>query len=177
MDDDSSTLVLYDDESEIDRKVLAARLAGVSIRKIGREMKLSDDAVLQSLDRSLPRLTPELRVRLFREDLQRLDELTTYYWAQARSGNTAAANVVTKLMERRSLMLGSDSPSRIELVTRVADGEQPGGTELLLEQLRLIAAEHRVIEGEPPSELRNRNAQPDVAQDAPTGHQQDIPPT
>jgi hypothetical protein len=62
---DNNVVTLYDDE--IDRKVLTLRLNGIAIRRIGRELKLSDKQVLAALDRGLPTLGPDLRTRLFRE--------------------------------------------------------------------------------------------------------------
>jgi hypothetical protein len=147
-DSGGNVVALHDDE--IDRKVLHLRLAGIAIRKIGRELELSDKAVLASLDRALPQLTPEMRIWLYREDLARLDELMVHWYTQAKGGSTTATSLCVKLMERRSAMTGTDAPVRLDVVVERQTAESPGSTQLLLDMLNKIAAE-RGNSGEAPA--------------------------
>jgi hypothetical protein len=141
-DSNGGNVVSLFDDDEVDRKILALRLAGVSIRKIGREYSLSDKQVNESLDRSLPTLSDEMRIQLFKIDLQRLDELTTYWWQQAKSGSAVGTTLVVKLMERRSQMLGSDvAPHMRVQVIQQGAGPQEGSTQLLIAEIERIAAE------------------------------------
>lgn len=146
-----NVLVLHDDE--VDRKVLNLRLAGVAIRRIGRELKLTEKQTLAALDRALPNLSPEMRVRLFREDLARVDELMIYWYTQAKGGSATATQLCIKLMERRAHLTGIDAPAtaRIEVVASATQAE--GSTAMLLRELNRIAAERQasplILEGEP----------------------------
>jgi hypothetical protein len=140
----SNVIVLHDDDQ--DRKILQVRLAGTSIRKIGREFGLTDKQVLASLDRSLPSLTPETRIRLFKEDLARLDELMIHWYALAQTGHATATTLCVKLMERRAQMIGADAPvhMRVEVVDQSAT-EQSSSTDILLRELNRIAAEAKPV--------------------------------
>jgi hypothetical protein len=129
---------IRDRDDEIDQKVLQARLGGEAIGQIGRRLKLSDRAVLRSLARSLPELTPELRQRLYQEDLVRCDQLLGVWFAKARGGDAAATSLCIKIMERRSAMVGSDSSTRIELRAWRFEGgaEQHGQAPIRVESHR-----------------------------------------
>jgi hypothetical protein len=128
---------------DLDRKVLALRLAGVSIRKVGRELKLTDKQVLASLDRGLPRLDGPARSRYLRESLAQLDELQSWWHTAARTSATAAA-IVLKVNERRGALLGLDAPAHLRLdPVRIVAGAEPqeSSTEALPRELDRIAAE------------------------------------
>jgi hypothetical protein len=168
MDTDTSSnnvVPLIDDE--LDQRVLELRLDGHSLHRIARGLGLSARRVEQSLSRTLPELTPELRTRLFQEDILRLDQLMVGWFQRARSGDAVATGLCIKLMERRSCMIGADASVKIELI-REPQEQEGGSTVALLEQLRAIAAEGK---------CRDQDAQPDVAQDASTGHRPDTTPT
>jgi hypothetical protein len=139
-----NVVALRDDD--LDASILRQRLAGLSIRRIGKEFKLSDRAVLDALDRALPPLNPEMRTRLFKEDLCRLDELLTHWYAQARNGGAMATQLCIKIMERRSALCGLDAPAtmRMEVIQHGA-AEQPNSTQLLLDQLNRIVAERQQL--------------------------------
>ena len=136
---DSNVVALYNDE--IDRKVLALRLNGVSIRRIGRELKLTDKQTLAALDRVLPSLGPDLRTRLFREDLARCDDLMVYWYQKAKDGSAVATSLCVDLMKRRAAMAGTDSPQRIDVVVAQQVADDPSSTVQLLAELDRIAAE------------------------------------
>jgi hypothetical protein len=118
MSDDGTNIFELTAPAERDAKILALRLAGVSIRKIGREYKMTDAAVLESLDRSLPCLDAHTRARYLRESLAELDELKSWWHLRAKDSPAAAA-IVLKIAERRAAMLGLDQPAatRVEIIT------------------------------------------------------------
>jgi hypothetical protein len=156
MHDDQNVVAIRDEEAELDRKVCRLRLAGTGIGEIGRALKLSDRAVLRSLNRSLPELTSELRMRLYQEDLLRCDTLIGVWYEQARSGSAVATSLVVKLMERRASMVGSDSHTKIELIVPSAKEEPNNSTVALLEALNRI-----VEEGKPTVALELVASEPD----------------
>jgi hypothetical protein len=164
MDDGNNVVVLHDDEFA--ERVLKARLdTGKSIKRLAREFQVSERAILAALNRALPPLNPETRVRLFKEDLQRLDALATYWHGVAMSGGSGAGSatqLTLRIMERRAALCGLDAPlhARLEIAAQQAPNE-PSSTQALLEQLERIVAERpapacpiieggMLVEGEPP---------------------------
>jgi hypothetical protein len=141
---------------DLDAEILRQRLNGTSIRRLAREFKIPEYQVLQSLDRSLPPISAETRVRLYREDLCRLDDMLTAFYPQAKNGMQGAATICLKLLERRSAMTGSDAPQRVDVTVKQA-AEEPNSTIMLLNELNRIAAERdpKTIEGEPIGEVTN----------------------
>jgi hypothetical protein len=141
-----------------DQQVLGLRLAGVSTRKIARELKISDKEVIAALYRALPVIDAAYRARILREELERLDQLQSWWHTQARTSATAAA-IVLKIAERRAQMLGLDAPAHVRLdpVQIVAGAEpQPYETAALIAALDRIAGERQPCgpqidaEAEPP---------------------------
>jgi|tagenome__1003787_1003787.scaffolds.fasta_scaffold20537934_2 hypothetical protein len=146
------------ERDERDHEILQLRLAGLSIRRLAREFKVTDREVLRALERGLPQLTPETRTRMFREDLLRLDELMIHWFAAAKNGSASAANATQlclRIMERRSALCGLDAPVhwRIEVIEQAAASAE-SSTAALLKELDRIAAERPddghglIIEGE-----------------------------
>jgi hypothetical protein len=149
MTDSSNNVV---DLLDLDAEILRQRLAGMSIRRLAREFKIPEYQVLQSLDRSLPPISAETRVRLYREDLARLDDMLTTFYPQAKNGMSGAATICLKLLERRSAMTGADAPQRVDVTVVQAPDEDPNSTLRLLAELDRIAAERddpKLIENEP----------------------------
>lgn len=151
--DADNVVALRDDER--DERILQLRLAGVSIRRLSREFKMPERHVLDVLDAMLPKLSPENRVRMFREDVARIDELLVQHYAAARSGSINSSQLVIRLLERRSSMVGYDVPLSARVAVEVIQHsavEREGSTALLLAELDRIAAEQDssglVIEGE-----------------------------
>jgi hypothetical protein len=152
---DTGTVV---DLLDLDAEILRQRLDGTSIRRLAREFRIPEYQVLQSLDRSLPPISAETRVRLYREDLCRLDDMLSTFYPQAKSGMQGAATICLKLLERRSAMTGADAPQRVDVtVTQMPDDLT--STMRLLAELDRIAAEQTpvTIEGEPIDEVTNPN--------------------
>jgi len=126
-----------------DQRVMQLRLAGVSIRAIGKEFKLTDRAVISALDRALPVVTAVTRARYLRETLATYDYLQTCWYLQAKSSTSAAA-LVMEISKRRAQLLGLDAPQHVRLdpVQLVAGGKpDENSTEALLRELNRIAGE------------------------------------
>jgi hypothetical protein len=136
---DSNNVVDLGDQADVDAEILRQRLSGLSIKRLSRAFGISEGRVLKSLDRSLPKLSPELKVRLYKEDLARLDELLHAFYPLAKTGSSSAAQTCIKLIERRACMVGSDAPTKVDIL--VEKRQVTNSTEDLLRELDRIAAE------------------------------------
>jgi hypothetical protein len=128
---------------ECDAQVLHLRLAGVSVRRIGRQYGLTDKQVLAALDRTLPTLDAEARARYLRESLGQLDELSSWRYGQAKT-SAPAAMLCLRINERKAALLGLDAPAHVRLdpVQIIANaGPQQGSTAALIAELDRIAEE------------------------------------
>jgi hypothetical protein len=147
---DSSNVVEILTPADRDRRVLQLKIAGASVRAIGRQFRMTDKAVLAAVDRGLPTLDSVARARIFKTDLATLDQLQSYWFAQSKN-SPIAANIVLRILERRAQLLGLDSPIRLDPIQIVSNGQPPeGSTEALLAALNAIARERpaRQIEAE-----------------------------
>jgi hypothetical protein len=153
MTSDVTELVTPEDEN----RILQLRLSGLSVRRLAREFKLRETEIIRILDAALPPLSQATRIRLFREDIARLDDLLIAFYPQAKQGNAAAAGICLKLLERRAAMVGTDAPVRVDAVVEQAAAAAPQSTAALIEELDRIVRERGrsasglVIEGGPPA--------------------------
>src|SRR5215467_7315899 len=106
--------------------ILQERLAGRSARSIGKELCCTVGEVDASLDRTLPKIDNEARRRYFALDLSRLDELLKVFFTRAIERVDAQAGLlVVKILERRALLLGLDSPQKLDIVQVQAQETAP----------------------------------------------------
>lgn len=97
--------------------ILRERLSGRSARSIGKELKLTVGEVNASLDRTLPMIDNDARRRYVALDMNRLDGLLeTFFKLAIEKADTQAGLLVVKILERRALMLGLDSPQKLDIV-------------------------------------------------------------
>ena len=159
-DSDSGNIVEILTQSERDQRILQLRLAGVAVRRIGKQFRMSDKSVLAALDRTLPAVDAVSRARLFKQDLATLDQLQAWWFAQAKTSPTAAG-IVLKILERRSQMCGLDAPVRLDPIQITTGGKpQQSSTAQLLAALDAIAKEPQApvlrlvsdVSDDPPSE-------------------------
>jgi|GEM_PF-2566182 len=104
---------------ERDKKVWHMRLGFVPVRQIAEQLNLTVGEVESSWVRMLGGVPPDMRARITREELERLDQLERAYWveampAQGRKGSVRAAELCLKIKERRARMLGLDAPPQTE---------------------------------------------------------------
>jgi hypothetical protein len=126
------------------QQMLQLRLAGVSINTIAHKYKVKSKTVLAALDSLLPALNNETRARYMQESIAALDQLSAWWWAQAKTSMGAAA-LCLKIQERRASLLGLDTPAhvKVDLVAN-GDGPQQTSTEELLAALNRVANEPRL---------------------------------
>jgi hypothetical protein len=97
--------------------ILQERLSGRSARSIGKQLSLTVGEVDASLDRTLPKIDNDARRRYVALDLNRLDGmLETFYKRAIEKADAQAGLVCVKIMERRALLLGLDSPQKLDIV-------------------------------------------------------------
>jgi hypothetical protein len=109
--------------------ILQERLSGKSARSISKELRCTVGEVNASLDRTLPKVDNDLRRRYVALDLDRLDGLLeTFYKRAIEKVDTQAALCVVKILERRALLLGLDSPQKLDIVQVQAE-QQPSSHE------------------------------------------------
>jgi hypothetical protein len=115
------------------------RLAGRSARSISKELRCTVGEVDASLDRTLPKIDNDARRRYVALDLSRLDELLKVFFARAIENVDAQAGLlVVKILERRALLLGLDSPQKLDIV-QVQAQEQPSSFDKIRDAIMRVA--------------------------------------
>src|SRR5262249_55593607 len=118
--------------------ILQERLAGRSARSIGKELRCTVGEVDASLDRTLPKIDNEARRRYVALDLNRLDALLeTFFQRAIEKADAQAGLLVVKILERRALLLGLDSPQKLDIV-QVQAQEAPQGHDRIFEMIMRI---------------------------------------
>ena len=75
-----------------------------------------------------------------RTGIRRLDQLAATYHPKAIQGDAQAAALVLKIQERRSSLLGTDSPLKVDAVQVRAEAQpRPSATDRILEALEQFA--------------------------------------
>ncbi len=96
-----------------EEKVLNLRKAGASFQAIAMQLGFKNSsgahqAFVRAMKRSIIPHIDEIRDT----ELARLESLQLGLWSKAQSGDSRAAEVIIKIMERRAKLLGLDAPVR-----------------------------------------------------------------
>lgn len=112
-----------------DDALLEQRLAGHSARNIARQHRCTPADVDAAVD-ALPEIDNVFRVRSLKLALEQLDRLMIPFWNRAVvDKDVAAGMLVVKILERKSDLLGINSPTRIDPVSlAIAAQPTPSGT-------------------------------------------------
>lgn len=95
--------------------IIQARIRGYSARAIAKHLDCTLAEVNAALDDFAKlTLTKNLRTHTLALELERLDEIQRVFEKMARNGDMAAAILITKLIERRSILLGLAAPPRVD---------------------------------------------------------------
>jgi hypothetical protein len=90
-----------------DDEILEARASGKSVERIARDFQTTVEAINRTLDAYSQELLSEPALkRSLMVELMRLDRLHEVFYAKALAGDVSAGMLVTKLIQRRSLLLG-----------------------------------------------------------------------
>jgi len=132
--------------SEEDERIYALWQSGKTLRVCAREMGVSPLEAEYAIDRCLPPFSSASQFRAYKRDLQRLDDVSAYYYAKAMAGDLDSAHIFARVNERRCAMSGwssmtikmdpiaaqtAEQPTRFDkihaAIMRVARGEQANG--------------------------------------------------
>ena len=128
--------------------ILQERLSGKSARAISKQLRCTVGEVDASLDRTLPRIDNDARRRYVALDLNRLDALLKTFFALAiEKADAQAGLLVVKILERRALLLGLDSPQKLDVV-QVQAQEQPSDHDRIREAILRVARPERFRQSE-----------------------------
>ena len=122
---------------DLDIEIWKHHVSGISTRAIMRRYSLSKRDVESAIDRTLTSVDPKTRARMVRLQFDRIETLIRPFFADALTGNTAAANTLIKFFERQSALLGLDAPVKIDAVL-VESYDNPSSTQELEAAINLL---------------------------------------
>jgi DNA-binding CsgD family transcriptional regulator len=103
--------------------LLRLRRKGYSIASIADQLGLSDSTIRHTLASAYKNLIKEHEAEAAKIlELERLDEIQTSFYDIALEGDTKAADVVFKAMDRRAKLLGLDAPERKSIDANIQVG-------------------------------------------------------
>jgi hypothetical protein len=113
------------------RQALELRKAGVQYADIAITLKFaSASGAYRAVARALARLTAEPAAELRKMEVLRLDRMLQAIWDQVVKGNQGAIDRALRIGERRSKLLGLDTPQKIQEavsdeldINQLSDGE------------------------------------------------------
>ena len=110
-----------------DNTIIQQRVSGRSARAIARAQGCTLAEVSKVLDRfTETTIDDKTRKHTLALELARLDELQETFYARALEGDVACGALITKIIERRCVMLGLYTPKTASL--QVIEGEAPRET-------------------------------------------------
>jgi len=119
--------------------ILQERLSGRSVRSISKELHCTTAEVDQALDRVLPKIDNNAKLRIIALDLDRLDQLLKTFFTRAMEKVDAQAGLlVVKILERKAALLGLDSPQKLDIV-QVQAQKEPSGHDKIKEAIMRLA--------------------------------------
>jgi hypothetical protein len=124
-------------------KVLALRVAGMSVRNIAKELHCSIAQVNECLDRLVGTIDSNYRARALVVELERLDEVCRIFHVQMAKGDQGAATILLKAHERRCLILGLQAPASATIAfveQQAIERERPSSVEKITAVLNRLCA-------------------------------------
>jgi hypothetical protein len=122
-------------------QILELRLGGASVKTIARRFRISTELVNDVLDAAFEQLSDRGRLRATNLELARLDELLGKFRAKALEGDPVAANLLVRLSERRSALLGLDHRQVDPVMLSLSVHQPPSSVD------RIMAAIDRIARG------------------------------
>ena len=118
------------DDADREDMIVEQRIAGESARALAKQYGCSSSEVEAAVDRRLDyEINNDMRLRAIKLDVARLDALTAPFFERAiKDRDVAAGTLCVKILERRALLLGLDSPTRVDVVQLQAQ-QQPSSYE------------------------------------------------
>jgi len=144
--------------------IIDARVRGESARSIAKRLGCTIDDVNDVLDRfATQTITNKLRTHTLALELERLDNLQQVFERQAKAGDVASGSLVTKIIERRCIMLGLSAPSRVD--PQIIE-QQTAPTQTSTERIRAAIDRIRSLP-KPEAEQDNQEQPRDTPEDKP----------
>jgi hypothetical protein len=107
------------------RRAIEMRLTGMGLQDIADQLGYSDaSGAFRAIKRGMEKSVREPAEQLLTMELMRLDDLLQAHFPLAKSGDTRSAELVLKVMERRSKYLGMDAPEKIDLTGQMTQTVQ-----------------------------------------------------
>ena len=129
-----------------DDVIIQQRISGRSARAIAKAQGCSVVEVNKALDRfTETTIDDKVRKHTLALELARLDELQETFYARALEGDVACGALITKIIERRCVMLGLYTPQTATL--QIIEAEAPKETSID----RIEAAINRIRGIKPPA--------------------------
>jgi hypothetical protein len=110
-----------------DDAMLEDRLSGRSVAVIARRHHCAINEVEAVIDERLGgEINNQTRLKAIKLDVARLEGLMQPFYERAtKDRDVAAGTLCVKILERRALLLGLDSPARVDIVQMQAAQQQP----------------------------------------------------
>jgi len=134
------------DDDGRDDAMLEERLSGRSAQIIARRHHCAIDEVEAVIDRRLGgAIDNVMRLKAIKLDVARLEGLMQPFYERAtKDKDVAAGTLCVKILERRALLLGLDSPTRVDIVQMQAEQQVPRH-----EKIRQVIMNLRIGDGQP----------------------------
>ena len=110
-------------------KAVALRKMGWSYGRISVQLGMTKSSVHKAVTKALTDAQEHLNGEadiLRTQELDRLDDLQSFFWADASKGNPKANAQILKVMERRAKLLGLDAPTKIAQTDGKGDDTESG---------------------------------------------------
>ncbi|WP_338830235.1 hypothetical protein [Bradyrhizobium sp. 27S5] len=120
-----------------DAEIVKAIALGYNERAIARRYQITVREVRAAVDRLMIQINRPHRSYAARRQLERIEVMARPYMAAALAGETAAASVMIKLMEREASILALDQPMRVDAML-IEPAERTSSTDDLEAAINLL---------------------------------------
>ena len=135
-----------------DDEIVQQRVSGRSARAIARAHGCTLTEVSKVLDRfTETTIDDKTRKHTLALELARLDELQETFYARALEGDVACGALITKIIERRCVMLGLYTPQTATLQIIEAEAPRETSTDKISALIERIRGKTRDDPDDPPS--------------------------
>jgi hypothetical protein len=130
-------------------RIYALRLAGVAAREIAKRLSVGLADVDRAVEERMVKIDAKFRAAAIALDTERLEQLLARFLSQAYAGDLSSGHLCLRLLERRSHLLGLDSPLRLDAVVVTQAANPESSTEFYERMLDELKADGRPAALEP----------------------------
>lgn len=143
------TATILDEEYAIAREAFRLRRQGMGLWEIAETLQISEADAKRGLayvnKAAAELLDTGSKVELLTLEVMRLDELQAAYWQAALAGDTRAADIVLKVIDKRTKMLGLDESAAVDarsqtIIVAGGEGDYIAALEAIRDQAREASA-------------------------------------